>query len=251
MSETTIETARIHPEAFELAEILRPSWARLSAELDAAGVLRCEGDDDEVKISKKELDAFKKKAAEGDKAAKKVEAAEKAATEAAEKVEALEQKLEAADDSSEVEKLTKRVERAEAKAEAAETGRKDAEEKAAKAQVERTGVSVAQRLGFRKPNQAIKLLDSDDLESEADFEQALERLAREEPYLVQTKKQRQVEDPKRNGGDPPDPDEDPETDPKPKEKDEATGPARLRNYYEAEEKKREKAAQGADGGEDD
>src|SRR4051812_12137972 len=36
----------IHPDALELAELLRPTWAPISADLAATGVPRCEGDAD-------------------------------------------------------------------------------------------------------------------------------------------------------------------------------------------------------------
>lgn len=171
-------------------------------------------EDDEIKLSKSEHDRLKRAAAEGDKKVRRLEA----------EVEDMKAKLdEAAAGDDEAAKLTKRAERAEARAEAAEGKVKELEGQIETSSRESKAISIAQRLNFRNPARAIRLLDSEALEDEASTERALEALAREDSYLVSERKQRDVTEPDRGkaspGKDEPN-------------GDQPTGQARIRDHYE-------------------
>lgn len=140
-----------------------------------------------------------------------------------------------------IDELEKRTEKAESKADA-ETEKREAAEK------QTTAVDVATRLNFRNPKRAVKQLDSDDLDDEDSIEQALERLANEEPYMVSTKKQRTVEDkPKAKKAD-----KKPDVDGDEKDKkgdDDLVGKARIKAAYDEADEGGEDGD--GDGGESD
>lgn len=141
------------------------------------------GDDDQVKLTKAEHDRLKNKAAEGDRKVRKLEA----------KIEELEDAISdhsAGDD--ELEQTKVKLRRAEEKLAAAETKVEDLEGEIETGKRERAAIDVATRLGFRNAARAVRMLDSGDMESDADAERALERLAREEPYMLGKRGQRDV-----------------------------------------------------------
>lgn len=235
---------RGHPphlsDALELASILRPSWPAMSAELRSSGVPIAEGDDDDedkdkekdkdkVTLSKKEHDGLKRGIAEKDRELRETKS----------RVEELEQKVEdLGSDDDAVAKLEKRIERAEEARKAAERERDEARQEKESSAKQRAALAVATRMRFKNPEQAIRILDSEDLETEAETERALERLAREEPYL-RNRSQRPVDDPdekekKRPGsnGDKAEGEDD----------EELTGEARMRAYYEKQEAEKKKAS---------
>lgn len=225
-------------EVLEEADRLRPSWAGMQIDLRLSGV-PLNDEEDEDGLSKEEADKLKKAIATKD---KELREANKKLGKLESKVEDFEEKLEEAvkaagkggkggdegDGSDErISKLEQRVEKAEAKAEAAEEKRVEAEQAS-------TAIDVATRLNFRNPKRAIKQLDSDDLSDEDSIEQALEQLATEEPYMVSSKKQRNVEDkPKPKASKKTEKEDEGK---KPKEGDEElVGKARIKQAYDEEE----------------
>jgi hypothetical protein len=194
-------------------------------------------DDDEVTVKKSELDGLKRGIAEKDRELRDFK------KDTGKQIEALEAKIEESGTGDAAEKLERKVERLEGKLEEAVTAKSEAEQKLESTGRERKALDVAGRLNFRNPARAIRLLESDDLESEDATERALEKLAREEPYMVTTKKQRDVTDPdpKNKGGK--DNDDGDEGGKKPEEP--APGKARMRAAYEASEKEAAKAASGS------
>jgi hypothetical protein len=142
-----------------------------------------DGKEGKVEITKDELDRLKRKAAEGDKAQRKLQA----------QVDELKESLaEQSTDGDELDKAKAKIERLEGKLEAAEAKATDLEAEIETGRRQRTGLEIAQRLNFRNPARAIKLLDSDDLTDDSSTERALKALANEEPYMVGKRGQRDV-----------------------------------------------------------
>lgn len=179
-------------------------------------------DADKVTLTKAEHDRLKRKVSEGDKARKRFE----------DRISDLEAKLEDAEHGDdELKKAVRRAERAEADAETAKARVEELEGEITTEQRTRSAIEIATREGFKNPARAVKLLSSDDLETESSAESALKRLAREEPYMVNKRGQRDVtrdrDDDDRN-------DDDDDRDGKSRNGDggdEPVGVGRMRSYY--------------------
>lgn len=236
-------------EVLAEADRLRPSWRSTQLDLRLSGVpLNDEEDEEDEPLSKKEADKLKKAIAKKD---REVRDKQKEVDDLNGRVETLEEKIEESAGGGgggeeggnkaleqRLEKMETRVEKAEAKAEAAEEKRETAEKRS-------TAIDVATRLNFRNPKRAINHLGPDDLEDEDSIESALEQLATEEPYMVSSKKQRQVEDkpkPKRERKKPESEEDKPKTG-----DDEPTGKARIKAAYDEAESEGE--GEGGDEGE--
>lgn len=202
--------------------------------------------EDEGTLSKEEADKLKRSIAEKDREVRDLKKADK---ERDEKIDELESKLEdASTGDDEKKQLEQRLDRLEKQGKKAEEEAKTAKSELADSKRETAALAVAARLKFRNPARAIKLLDLDDLDNEDDTERALEALAKEEPGMVTSKKQRPVDDPPKPKGEGGEDDEDDDNPPKGKSEDEPTGTARLRGYYEKKAKEEAKD-KGGDGGE--
>lgn len=241
-------------DALALADLLRPSWGPMQRALRLSGVPLNDGEDeDEVTIKKSEHDELKRSIAEKDKEVRKLSKEQKK-TET--RIAELEQKLEDAqggEGEGGDDKTAKALERLEGRLEKEAQKREAAEEKLETRERERTALDVASRLNFRNPGRAVKLLDPDDLETEDSAERALERLAREEPYMVSSKKQRTIDDPKekkspkekKKGSKD---EEDPEGKKKGESEDEPVGVERLKRAYDdAENNGGDEGGEGGEG----
>jgi hypothetical protein len=206
-------------------------------------------DEDDGKISKDEADKLKRSISEKD---REVRDLKNEGKERDDRIAELEKRLEDASTGDDEKKaLERRLERLEKQVEEAKERADKAEKDLADSKRESTALGVAGRLGFKNPQRAIKLLDPEDLETEDDTERALEKLAREEPGMVSSKKQRPVEDPKPNkGGGDDDEDEDDDKGSKSKSGDEEPmGAARLRRHYAKAEEEAKKSDKGGGEGE--
>lgn len=226
---TAIDTPPALPEALELARLLRPAWAGMSSELRSSGVLLNEGDDDEkVELTKQEHDDLKKAVATKDRELRDTK------KELQGQIDTLKEQIEDAGDAGEVEKLQRKLDKAEERAKAAEEKVSELEGTIESSARERDALEAAGQIGFKDPRDAIRFLDSEDLTSKADAERALERVAREKPYLV-NKKQRDVTDPNDRKRDPDDGGGDGGK--KDDERDVSPGQDRLRRHYEKQAEK--------------
>jgi hypothetical protein len=150
------------------------------ADLDAGGGAGDDDDDDEdddyVRVPKSQLDEFnrlKREQAESAKQRRKAEAEAKKAREQAQRESGNYDELLGEKDTE--------VQEAAARAEAAEYQLE---------QFQRTQriSSIANRLGFKDSEDAVRFLDDDDSDDDVTAERALKRLAREKPYLVDTRR---------------------------------------------------------------
>jgi chromosome segregation ATPase len=129
---------------------------------------------DTVTLDKKEADQLRRKAAEGEKAQRKLQA----------ELEDLKQKLEdATANDDDLAKETKRADRAEKALEAANAKVTELEAGIEKAKRSETVKAVATRMGIRNPDLAAKLIAEEDQADEASVERAFKSLLKEEPYL--------------------------------------------------------------------
>lgn len=204
-----------------------------------------DGDDG---ISKEEADKLKRSISEKD---REVRDLKKESKERDDKIAELEQKIEEASSGDDDEKkaLEKRLDRLEKQGTEAKERAEKAEQDLADSKRESTALAVAARLGFKNPNRAIRLLDSDDIDTEDDAERALEQLAREEPGMVSSKKTRPVDDPakkKKGGKDEDEDDDDPAKKKGGSDEDEPVGVDRLRRHYAEAEKKGEGDDEGSE-----
>jgi hypothetical protein len=132
------------------------------------------GSEDTVTLDKKEADQLRRKAAEGEKAQRKLQS----------ELDDLKQKLEdATANDDDLAKETKRADRAEKALEAANAKVTELESGIEQAKRSETVKAVASRMGIRNPDLASKLIAEEDQADEASVERAFKSLLKEEPYL--------------------------------------------------------------------
>lgn len=129
---------------------------------------------DEVTMSKAEADQLRRKAAEGEKRSRKLEA----------ELEALKEKLDDAEaGTDELAKITRERDREKAKAEQATARITELEGEIETGKRRATVTAVAKRLGMRNPEIAVRLIDGDSQADEQKAEQAIKGLLKSDPYL--------------------------------------------------------------------